>query len=54
MKLALGHLLKEFIWSPPTRGAWIETAGVRRYIPLRMESPPTRGAWIETATPAAP
>ncbi len=39
-------LLSLFVWSPPSRGAWIE---INRLLPLFwvMWSPPSRGAWIE-------
>ena len=35
--------------SPPTRGAWIETARFAQVRGIGL-SPPTRGAWIETTT----
>ena len=34
--------------SPPTRGAWIETAMLSPFNAPSLRSPPTRGAWIET------
>ena len=34
-------------WSPPARGAWIETPNPL-FEGMRYASPPARGAWIET------
>ena len=34
-------------WSPPARGAWIETLADAAYQSNRS-SPPARGAWVET------
>ena len=39
-------LIKNFVTSPPSRGAWIEIKGDERYRNI-IKSPPSRGAWIE-------
>ena len=35
------------IWSPPSRGAWIEIIVLPPSLYPLLPSPPSRGAWIE-------